>query len=136
MKAQELRLGNWVEIDTDSGWKPLQVEQIRWQAIASGFNVVHFDEPEKLRPIPLTPEILEAVGFENSSGNTDYIALYLEVGGIDNIIICFHGDKGGILEYSLTCRGADLVPPFEIQHLHQLQNLYYALTGQELNIKL
>ena len=64
------------------------------------------------RPIPLTPEILEKCGFENSYKFGMVWHNYLK-------------------RYAVVVNGESIenVP----QNLHQLQNLYFALTGTELN---
>lgn len=64
-------------------------------------------------PIPLTPEILEKAGFEKMANTLDW-SCYNEK--IDHFF--FHS------------------PDSRIQTVHQLQNLYFALTGEELNINL
>lgn len=66
-------------------------------------------------PIPLTPEILEKCGFEK-------------------------GEKGfwftGGIEYNLEKNLLEGFGYCLIEYLHQLQNLYFALTGEELQITL
>lgn len=69
------------------------------------------------RPIPLTEEILLRVGF--SSVN------YTELNGHT---VRF---KNGV--YELCSQYISREYYIEVKHLHQLQNLYFALTGQELN---
>lgn len=74
-------------------------------------------------PIPLTPEILEKFGFEkhtDSQGDAFwYVYTYEDFEFTENGAFTFNGS----------------VMP-HIQYLHELQNLYFALTGTELEIKL
>ena len=112
MKASELRIGNWVEIDQYGNTRNI----IR---IDSGSDI---DQVVKLRPspIPLTPEILEKCGFEMMHltsvkrwFNKDHI-FYLQL----------EKRKYFLYGYKFYPNG--------ITSLHQLQNLCYALTGEEL----
>ena len=64
MKANELRIGNWVnEFDKQTGeMKPIQIDY-DWFYSAASSN----DFERNYYPIPLTPEILEKCGFEEWS---------------------------------------------------------------------
>jgi len=80
----------------------------------------------ELKPIPLTPEILEKCGFYKSK--TEWIKRTEE----DPFIIeffeftkAFHYTGGEGVRLGIGGK-----------YLHQLQNLYFALTGDELTIKL
>jgi hypothetical protein len=73
-------------------------------------------------PIPLTEEWLLRFGFEKNDNNQ----FILMEGSVD---ILFNKDLNG-----WTCDGIN----FSInmtEHVHQLQNLYFALTGEELKLK-
>lgn len=86
---------------------------------------------DKLRPIPLTPEWLNFSGYpgiEQRDGSSDFFELPRGNRGVANWLqydsgrqLCFH--HGGYV------RGVS------IQYVHQLQNLYYIIVGEELNIK-
>jgi hypothetical protein len=81
-----------------------------------------------LYPIPLTPEILEKAGFEYAAGFADSynrhpITLY------NNPF-----KEGWTVENLFEQQIKDDL--LVIQHVHQLQNLYFALTGKELTINL
>ena len=72
----------------------------------------------QLEPIPLTPEILEKCGFEKlNSGNRRFNKIVLMCESVSNYLL----------------KDIPLTP---IRYLHQLQNLYFALTGEELEVKL
>jgi hypothetical protein len=122
VKASELRIDNWLQETTASG-------KIHYFKTTILYMEVLEDEPDTFDPIPLTAEILEASGFSWTYPMEDkfhtsrfkhfykdgfYGALYLRG---DN---CF--------EYTMNNK----VYPY----LHQLQNLYFILTGEELEIKL
>lgn len=84
-------------------------------------NWVLYDH-QHLDPIPLTPEWLERFGFEKYNDDANYEEGY-KLGGFN------------VQEYTFTdsveyaCLGVD------VKTIHQLQNLYFALTNSELTLK-
>ena len=122
IQANELRIGNWVLA------KPLfgnnkKVEHLR---VASPNEIFRcYNNPKDFHPIPLTPEILEKCGFSM----LDKESFILE--HKDGIIRLENDGSFGILgnKYELGWASRSNL----CKHFHQLQNLYYALTGQELN---
>ena len=82
--------------------------------------------PERYRPVRLTPEWLEQLGFtpvldgKDHSLNRDGIGLY------------YTREFG---EMGIHCKYSSGPIPVKIEYVHQLQNLYHALTGAELNTK-
>jgi len=109
MKANELRIGNWIEHNQ----YPNDTVIIR---IEDG---KHIDEAIRLNanPLPLTEEWLIKFGFEKRSLHyfkKDGIILSVE----DFYYECFLSSNSVIIKY-----------------VHQLQNLYFALTNQELEVK-
>ena len=111
LQANELRIGNWY---LSFGVDLKQVESITKDKILIDFH-----------PIPLTEEWLLKFGFEYhhkiisrrfyNIGN-----LFAEVGGDGRTAIY------GTLAGELMCF---------VNYVHQLQNLYFALTGEELILK-
>lgn len=80
---------------------------------------------EDLFPTPLTREMLSELGFEkNDDGDGGYYHELLSGNGI----LFIEGDKKGYTDVFI-----DLWEQIRVRHLHQLQNLYFALTGQELS---
>lgn len=82
---------------------------------------------QDLNPIPLSKEVLFAYGFEKENNGwhinkpTSYTQPYFSL-----------FDKNyGEGELSLFLNGSDLPMP-EIKYLHELQNLYYALTKTKI----
>jgi hypothetical protein len=113
MEAKELRIGNYVYDNYREVYKLI---------VKSDFlNLDYRIEFDILKPIPLTEEILFKCGFEEDGQLFhNQIALYKNgVGGFNYNVNYFEHEN---LE--------------EIEHLHQLQNLYCALTGTELEINL
>lgn len=120
MKANELRIGNLVMYnDQNTGLipTPVQIDISDLILIQNGVNECVYN------PIPLTPEILEKAGFKNRYNKNCF--LYKDkIGGWE---YQFNGDIFSVGEQVIKNR---------LQYLHQLQNLYFALTGEELNIDL
>ena len=125
MQANELRIGNWVN---DMVGTPLKVVAItdddRIIYSADGGNYLF--EIKYAKGIPLTSEILERCGFEKGclvkELNNEWMIYY-------NNGMWLQVEKA---EHPYICERKDL---FHIKYLHQLQNLYYALTGSELEIR-
>jgi len=123
MKASELRIGNYV-VEPKSGDKnPFQ--------IFSTYSEIKNDKINGLpiplmKPIPLTEEWLLRLGFKMHEGNnfyrywinSDFELTYRPIS--EAIIFCF------------TPRRTDHMTGLEVKYVHQLQNLYFALTGEEL----
>lgn len=121
--ANELRIGNWVKFNNAS----MQVE---------ASDILAFDKnylsQKLLYPIPLTPELLEKAGFRK------YVGCYqLVKQGVfgDHLAIYYIPNKGVVIDVGDQDASAEKPLP-HIQHLHQLQNLIFALSGTELEIKL
>jgi hypothetical protein len=114
MDARELRIGNWIIWEG----KPYQVEPEDFYAF------LQYDNDAE--PTPLTPEILEACGFEwdifyQGFTNGRYVINILHDGRISFAYGKRRHDDMQFMPY--------------IKYLHQLQNLYYSLTGTELEVK-
>jgi hypothetical protein len=150
IQANELRIGNLVK---DRGGKILKLDywegpdKIAMEMTFHGFPVHAMTEYiPYLQPIPLTPEILEKCGFKKWKGrvmeNTNiWMKKYEHEAGyfdVDNKPV-INTSTIGIRQYY----GHSLPDEFfytdhhsKIEHLHQLQNLYFALTGEELDVEL
>ncbi len=124
MTSKELRIGNWV-----MGNEPFQMEfdDFRLSAMYEKIRgVSRFDS------IPLTEEWLLKFGF------VKYDVFDDKGFEINNMILNNSYDKecDGWCFYDgniASCNNMNFKNP--IKHVHQLQNLYFALTGEELNIK-
>lgn len=129
MKASELRLGNWI------------YNGIGEEFQANGKTINHFNLAQTtlggLTPIPLTEDWLEKFGFEEHKlgGSTFHVITIKEES--DNFIQkCTLEFRG--LEWVLQGKegpwdNEQIELPY-IQHVHQLQNLYFALTHEELTL--
>ena len=84
-----------------------------------------------LEPIPLTSEILLKCGFELTDVKTHSDNRPLTKMFYKKTLLVQHHDNG---LWSFIIMGYNIVRPEMSQFLHQLQNLYFALTGEELTI--
>lgn len=111
MKANELRIGNYV-LDSEGG----QVTEV----MPSDFSITVCTY---LEPIPLTEEWLIKFGFYYNKSFEHYQLVY---------------DNGSVLIIEKSIRAwiwkFNKVQSIKLQHVHQLQNLYFALTGEELKL--
>ena len=126
MKTSDLRIGNWVwangdlaTIETIAGhscW-------VRFYIWKDGRSDTLEIDIENIESIELTEDWLIKFGFELDDQE------------------CYSKWEGALnYSYSLEhgfCfgQGIDYSHEIKIEHVHQLQNLYHALTGEELTIK-
>src|SRR5690554_4223891 len=129
MKASELRIGNLVSNMYEKTARVREIhEHPSW---AGGFLVITNKNKSAiatLRPIPLTAEWFEKCGGRIGGEQVLFIPmpeikaeLHFEMKPYGNFVV-LKSDFG------------ELVPE-DIVYVHQLQNLYFALTGEELTIK-
>lgn len=118
IKASELRLGNFVY----EGRNTVKVAPVH--IVDQSVSDLRGDN--HLLPIPLTEEILLKCGFDDL-GQFGF--------GIGGFHVESTANFRGTFNYSYCYRviSREIAP---IKHLHQLQNLYFALTGEELKIDL
>lgn len=110
MKANELRIGNFVSKDGE--------------IYEADFITIRMTE--NYEPIPLTEEWLIKFGFE--SINTHGLVTF-DKGRLSIHLPCSHY-KNGRTYFNSWC-----IIEHSVKYVHQLQNLYFALTGEELTIK-
>jgi len=121
MKLPELRIGNFFihEGLYEELNKAGRITAITKKHIDLDSKSVHLHQ---LIPIDITEEILLHSGFKHFDWLKD--APLFEC----NLFKCTLHDNG----VSLFCDGLNVLKP--VKYLHQLQNLYYDLTGEELEI--
>lgn len=111
MKASELRIGNWVKIKDSKG--------ICTTVTKSTFDC---DVDVFYKPIPITEKWLLKLGAKKLSDN------FFDIGYLKFKI---HSHQYGI-DFHFGNGGKHYIKP---HYVHSLQNLYFALTGEELTIK-
>lgn len=124
MKANELRIGNYI---FDNEIVGSITKTCIWN---ENENIILFDEIE---PIHLTEEWLIKFGFLKQEYRylTKY---YFYLNLLSHGEISFHNTEKGFKIDLGTTTGYH-VGTTNIKYVHQLQNLYFALTGEELTIK-
>lgn len=123
MKANELRIGNYIELRClDEGFSHCK-ELVEWSVEKYNFthskDLYYGNDDWEYRPIPLTEEWLLKFGF-NVYGSYSF--------------------KGAILNSFSLEKQEDFDWEYDrclktIKYVHQLQNLYFALTGEELKLR-
>lgn len=116
LRLGELRVGITLNIFPFEkvGFNPVTIDAQRLIALLKGNETTY-------HPIPLTPEILVMYGFEKK----------LVLGSTDKYWYSI-----GELSYNESHKGWWFRGKLkDIDYLHQLQNLYFSLTGEELIIK-
>lgn len=130
IKANELRIGNWVSSKCHNGLNT-EIFAIRSsELIGLGANPLANYSLEEIEPIPLTEEWLLKFGFLYNGWNWDFQSFRFHAQG--------KNDRGEFYntEFGIRKNKDFFIISFKIQYVHQLQNLYFALTGEELTIKL
>lgn len=116
IKSNEVRIGN----------------VIMWQGKPTKLSALHIytmfdaqDEAEEGSPIAITPEVLHKTGFEIDNEHRSY--------KLKNSSFMVVHREGNFFYYNY-CDEDDYYSSYwpEITSLHHLQNLYSALTGEEL----
>lgn len=132
MKANELRIGNLVN---HSIYGECEVTALDYEMICIQRNdsdIKEWFDLEDYEPITLTEEWLLKFGFEKKGYEWELFPCF------EIQIIVFNQDTyNGVMFYTRTIH-TDYVPIYCLNHIncvHQLQNLYFALTNEELTFK-
>lgn len=137
MKANELRVFNFV-YGKNNEFKIIHgINNVRGVAFVQFENefdkLMDFD----IEPIPLTEEWLLQFGFKTDELDREVFSISLIEDG-QYLELYGNTDKEGSFVGYITndfINNSDRSNPislYEINHVHKLQNLYFALTGEEL----
>jgi len=119
MKIEELRIGNWVKHNSSWCYRGEDVIDFMWDTsdwYALGECTLFM---ENIEPIQLTEEWLFKFGFFKH--NNAYV---LNKPKINSLMFNFS------IWQDMTYNSSEF--PIELESVHQLQNLYFAITGTEL----
>lgn len=122
IQANEFRRGNLVQ-DTFKNIHPIQ--WIDNTGIETEYGRFPFD---RVSPIPITPEWLERLGFKE-------IDIWFEKRNRNGSVIMVDKPNMTVCADSQGSYSEQVADLKHIKYVHQLQNLYHALTGNELKIK-
>ena len=141
MKTNELRIGNYVNIEGDV----VKVKEIYDKSIhyANGEYESYATE-DFIQPIELTEEILVKIGFKKvfqSAVTKGRFELNINIGDCEFVNIVYHIYKSGNPNFNITQRRCasfcdNSIYKNNVKYLHELQNAYYCLTSEELEVKL
>jgi hypothetical protein len=120
ISAKDLRIGNKIYLEL--GLPGLNVHEVMPQDIADIAN--GRITPASIEGIRLSEEWLNKCGFDKGQLKHKDPQFWLEV-----------DVKSGIIEIGDVQQWEHSWIEISVQYLHQLQNLYYALTGEELTIQ-
>lgn len=137
IQPEELRINNWVNskpVYTRPIDEPIRLDKNTLVSILLDTHI-----GVSYSPIPITEEWLLKFGFIGDHKEYEY---FIEIEDVRNkeekmkMEITTFGNWEKIEVYLYQERDVENVFFLkEIKHVHQLQNLYYSLTGKELEIK-
>lgn len=125
LKASELRIGNLV--DRENTGHSLEI---------TALHLVNFDKMKSfLFPLKLREKQLLKFGFTNIDRSNIYVKLIHQIGETKLKSLAVYIDENNytvaIVDYYTGVEKTDLLH-FDYEFVHQLQNLYFALVGEEL----
>ena len=132
IKTSDLRLGNWLYYTNET--------KFLMQVVAIGNDWVQLDfegnesdvfenTDKEIYPIPFSDRFLSEL-----SKNIIYDG-YLMYIGPNNDLEVYVGIKDGVIFLTPSVNDDDFEIGISIRYVHELQNIYHALTGKELEIK-
>lgn len=138
MKANELRIGNLINcivFDEDENGNDLKIESFgkfigldpfeNFWWVESNLSREFYDEFE---PIPLTEEWFIKFGAKSDDFEIESFVL-------SSLTCDYRFFKRTTMDKNIYWTCEKVLGDTCIEHVHQLQNLYFALTGQELELK-
>lgn len=131
IQANELRIGNWV-YDSKVMKRNMRVRGHLIQLLEELQE--HGGKANGIQPVPLTPEILEKAGFEIVEDANNWHFDQYKIYRVGQLLLGYSGGKFYWYDQVEDDMFSNMFP--QLEYVHQLQNLYYALTGTELTIEL
>lgn len=123
MKAEELRIGNFI-MDSDTDRIGHVVRLSKKKVSVKLEHSTLWQDIDEFEPIPLSEEVLLKCGFEEDETHVSEDhpwAIWVK----NDVVI-------SLPYFKFSFESTDV----EIKYLHHLQNLIYALTGEELEVSL
>lgn len=149
MTVQELRIGNYVEesvlgVVTVSTIEPelIWVESKNMKSSHVIESSYYHVDINSITPIPLTREWLLKFGFNSNSPCKDFEDCGMPYYAKHGVLLFYNGNRlkhelcDYMIGYGSMRSGKYHIAMIKwIKYIHQLQNLYFALTGEELTVK-
>ena len=134
MKPTELRIGNYVLNNCTTVNMAIQLDEDYFSEDVLKRNCAY------LEPIQLTEQWLKVFGFKKEILNAEYIPIYRWRKWLYStknpvylqFMFNMHRSKYFNKMAEICPRFSGSVYQFKCEYVHQLQNLYFALTGKEL----
>lgn len=117
--ARELRIGNIVYFNN---YEQLDIDQIKTLTFIDFEQICYDKHANRFSPIQLTQEILEKWCYFIYNGN---------ILKLNDFEIGYENDDFVYNQFSVRYKKLIIL---KVKYLHQLQNLIYALTGEELKV--
>jgi hypothetical protein len=131
MKAEELRIGNYVNILKNIGIPVVGQKWDLWEITSIDISDCIIN-PKRYNPIELTEKWLIDFGFRKLKRD-EFQFHYKSLATYKSFDLFFYFEyKEMYLCFGQFAEESDTVP---CKYVHQLQNLYFALTGEELKLK-
>jgi len=134
MKANELRLRNYIQIMDGSGHdcQPTEITSIKENSVGISCKIFNLSlgtyyQLEDLEPIPLTEEWLLKLGFKKNGEEYSITMM--------SLVFVIQPPKPMGEWQTFYSWIYDTFKFSVIKYVHELQNLYFALSGEELEIK-
>lgn len=125
MEAKDLRIGNYIDYETER-------EIVTMQTTYEYLRLIH-NGNKNFKPIPLTEEWFLKFGFEKLATDEPFFKRHkIEVLKYSKGNFFLLG--GNHITYGIGLHDIWQGMEINIQHVHQLQNLYFALTNEELTL--
>ena len=125
MKANELRINNYVNIEGDV----VKVKEIFDKGIHyTCCEYESYATEDFIQPIELTEDVLVKIGFE---GEMYEFCLLADDANITVNLIEHRVD----ISFFGNCE-AELLIKYNVKYLHEIQNAYYLLTNEEMEVEL
>lgn len=121
VKANELRIGNIVDYFSESADHWFNAREVS----ANDIVCLDLDTADHADAVPLTIAWMIKLGFSKSENNDSFYCIKLSAS-----ILSINPDNGVV--WIDNPIGEAFNNPALIEYVHQLQNLYFALTGEEL----
>ena len=142
MIPNELRLGDYIKYDAEDGiFKVIVLEET--VSFKNSKGLVLEEEYKNIKPIELTDELIQKLGFKNESEwpFISTIHIYRDLvpyrKEINKNIVTLTNFKQANQKWTTHIddkEGTNLFY-YEISYLHELQHIIYAVCGKELEIK-